>query len=73
MLQVPHEILRRLITNDAPKRTYVGGQSGPTSCHIWRQTAFGRFYGDSFNKKLDLDCRKQQSQTAAQRAGRFFF
>ena len=26
-------------------------QSGPTSCHIWRQTAFGRFYGDSFNKK----------------------
>jgi len=26
-------------------------QPGPTSCHIWRQTVFGRFYVYSLNKK----------------------
>ena len=42
------------------KLTDTSYQSGSTSCqcHIWRQTAFGRFYGDSFNKKLTgSDCR----------------
>ena len=40
-------------------------QSGPTFCHIWRQTALGRFYGDSFNKKRRKTRNLQQPSVPA--------
>jgi len=44
-------------------------QSGPTSCHIWRQSTFGRFKDYAFNKKRWKNASKIEQPSVPAYAG----